>query len=216
MCRWSGSSRWRQPGLLPPREPRRPRLYTELAAALQPAYASDAVPLAGPRAAADLAEVLPAGGLVAAEPGAAGFWVARSLPDLRAWKRCRARPSPARSRRGGGRCSAAQDGRPTVLITDALDDTTASLLDRGPLREAWRWRSRCGAKKERWRRPATTRRTPLRHLRRAASLSAMSLSPRLTSPRSKPSPVPSSPGSDPSTADLRQLSTVVVDECRRL
>lgn len=59
--------------------PARPPLYTELAAALQPLYASEAVPLTPARAVATLATVRPEGAVVAADPGPAGFWVARTF-----------------------------------------------------------------------------------------------------------------------------------------
>jgi thiamine pyrophosphate-dependent acetolactate synthase large subunit-like protein len=68
--RWSPSDR----------VPERPRLYTELQSALAPLYASDAVPLTPARATGDLGQVRPSGGLVLADPGLAGFWVARTFP----------------------------------------------------------------------------------------------------------------------------------------
>lgn len=68
--RWSPSSR----------VPARPRLYTELQAALAPLYADDDVPLAPARATGDLGQVRPPGGLVLADPGPAGLWVARTFP----------------------------------------------------------------------------------------------------------------------------------------
>lgn len=64
----------------PPRTPRRPPLYTRLAEVVQPLYASDAVPLSPARAIADLKAVLPPGSVVFADPGLAGFWVARAFP----------------------------------------------------------------------------------------------------------------------------------------
>jgi thiamine pyrophosphate-dependent acetolactate synthase large subunit-like protein len=62
-----------------PSGPARPPLYTELAAALQPLYASDAVPLTPARAVATIAAGRPDGAVVAADPGPAGFWVARTF-----------------------------------------------------------------------------------------------------------------------------------------
>ena len=56
------------------------RSYEQLAAALQPLYASAAVPLSPARAAADLGATRPDGALVLADPGPAGLWVARALP----------------------------------------------------------------------------------------------------------------------------------------
>ncbi len=63
-----------------PAEPSRSRLYTELSGALAPLYASDAVPLNPARAAADLAASLPPGGVLTAEPGLVGLWIARTFP----------------------------------------------------------------------------------------------------------------------------------------
>lgn len=62
------------------RVPERPRLYTELQAALAPLYSDDEVPLAPARATGDLGQVRPPGGLVLADPGPAGLWVARTFP----------------------------------------------------------------------------------------------------------------------------------------
>lgn len=56
------------------------RLYGELRAALLPLYGDESVPLTPAAAAADLAEALPVGGLVCADPGPVGLWVARALP----------------------------------------------------------------------------------------------------------------------------------------
>ena len=65
---------------LPPGTLERPALYSSLAAVVQPMYASTAVPPPAAKAAAALAASLPAGGLVVAEPGLVGFWVARTFP----------------------------------------------------------------------------------------------------------------------------------------
>lgn len=64
----------------PPGRPERPPLYTRLAEVVQPLYSADKVPLSPARAVADLAAVLPEGGVVFADPGLAGFWVARAFP----------------------------------------------------------------------------------------------------------------------------------------
>lgn len=55
------------------------RLYTTLRSALLPLYERPGTPAA---AAAALAASLPAGGLVCAEPGPVGLWVARALPTV--------------------------------------------------------------------------------------------------------------------------------------
>jgi len=60
-------------------DPARPRLYSELSAALQPLYASDAVPLSPARAVADVAALRPDGAVVTADPGPAGLWIARAF-----------------------------------------------------------------------------------------------------------------------------------------
>lgn len=100
--------------------PPRPRLYTELAAALAPLYASDAVPLTPARAAADLAAALPAGGLVTADPGPVGLWVARAFPTREPGSVV----VPATGGRGRAAAlalSAAREGRPVVLVTGEVD-----------------------------------------------------------------------------------------------
>jgi hypothetical protein len=58
-----------------PFEPTRPRLYTELAAVVQPLYADAASPAARLNA---MNQALPPGGVVFAPPGLLGFWVART------------------------------------------------------------------------------------------------------------------------------------------
>jgi len=58
-----------------PFEPSRPRLYTELAAVVQPLYADPASPAARLNA---MNQALAPGGVVLAPPGLLGFWVART------------------------------------------------------------------------------------------------------------------------------------------
>jgi len=58
----------------------RPALYTELAAVVGPLYTSTARPEPAAKRAAALAASLPEGGLVVAEPGLVGFWIARTFP----------------------------------------------------------------------------------------------------------------------------------------
>jgi len=62
---------------LPAGTTKRPRLYTDLAAVVGPLY--ERVGSAPARAAA-LAAALPDGGVVVAEPGLVGFWIARTFP----------------------------------------------------------------------------------------------------------------------------------------
>jgi hypothetical protein len=118
---------WRWPSR--PAPTARPRLYTELAAAAGPLYASDAVPLTPARAAADLAAVLPPGGLVAADPGPAGLWIARSFPTREPGSVIV--PSlPVRGFAAAAATAAARAGRPAVaVVTDPPDPATLALLD---------------------------------------------------------------------------------------
>ncbi len=55
-------------------------LYARLSSVAQPGYADDRVPLHPARAVADVRTASPTGGVVVAEPGVAGLWVARTSP----------------------------------------------------------------------------------------------------------------------------------------
>ena len=67
---------WPQPTADPPRPP----IYTDLSAVVGPAYGSDQSPLHPARATRDLGVLRPEGGLVVADAGPVGFWVARAFP----------------------------------------------------------------------------------------------------------------------------------------
>jgi hypothetical protein len=112
----------------------RPELYARLSSALQPLYASDAVPISPARAASDLGSARPAGGLVAADPGTAGLWVARALPTVETASVI----VPALRMRGfalAAAIAASFEGRPAVaVVDDPLDAETAELL---ALAEHW-------------------------------------------------------------------------------
>ena len=116
---------------MPHRPPSRPELYERIAAVVGPLYLSDRLPLTGPRAAADLAAVVPAGGLVAADPGPAGFWIARTFPTTAPGSVV----VPARAVPGLAAAAAVvarQNGRSTVLVTMEPDEpATAAVLDWG-------------------------------------------------------------------------------------
>src|SRR5439155_21845289 len=60
---------------IPPNE-----LYARLSAVARPGYADDRVPLHPARAVADVRAASPTGGVVVADPGVAGLWVARTFP----------------------------------------------------------------------------------------------------------------------------------------
>jgi hypothetical protein len=111
------------------RRPERTRLYRELSAALGPTYTDDSVPLSPARAAADLAATVPPGGLVAADPGPAGLWVARAFPTSEPGSVVV--PSlPVRGFAAAAAVVGGLRGRPVVgVVTDPLDDTSRALLE---------------------------------------------------------------------------------------
>jgi hypothetical protein len=107
-------------------------LYPRLAAVAQPGYVDDKVPLHPARAVADLGALLPAGGLVAADPGIAGLWVARTFPTpALAPGEARRVVVPARREAGIAArlaMAAARAGRPAIaVVTGPLDDATAAV-----------------------------------------------------------------------------------------
>ena len=115
-------------------EPLHNELYPRLAAVAQPGYVDDKVPLHPARAVADLGAVLPEGGLVAADPGIAGLWVARTFPtpaldpgqSRRVVVPARREPGVAARRA----LAAAETGRPAFAVTTSpIDDATKRLLD---------------------------------------------------------------------------------------
>lgn len=125
---------WKLPALAfdwpdPARELVHPRLYTELAAALQPLYGSDDLPLSPARAAADLAQVRPDGGLVVADPGPAGLWVARCFPTTEPGSVV-VPATPADGFAAAAAWVAGLDGRAAMAITTApMGDQTRRLLE---------------------------------------------------------------------------------------
>ncbi len=105
----------------------RPPLYDALAAVTVPAYEDDSVPLTAARAALHLSGVVLDGGIVVADPGLAGFWVARAFPT--------GKPDtvfvPALACDGFAAAASllsAIDGRPCLAVTDAFDPTTEAVL----------------------------------------------------------------------------------------
>lgn len=113
----------------PTGEPVRPRLYTELAAVVGPLYEDDTWPRNPARAALDLADTRPEGGLLAADPGPAGLWVARACPTVER----RSVVVPATQVEGFAAAAAlvaGLDGRPAVAVTTApADETSLALLE---------------------------------------------------------------------------------------
>jgi hypothetical protein len=115
-------------------EPVRNELYPRLAAVAQPGYLDDKVPLHPARAVADLGAVLPQGALVAADPGIAGLWVARTFPTP-ALDPGQPRRVVVPARREPGIAArlafdAALAGRASIAVTTApLDDATRRVVD---------------------------------------------------------------------------------------
>jgi len=106
-----------------------PALYTELAAAIGPLFESTASPLTPARAARDLSVVLPAGGLVTADPGPAGLWVARSFPTTEPGSVIvPSRPAPGFA--VAAAMAASLDQRQAIAVTTSpFDPTTEALLE---------------------------------------------------------------------------------------
>lgn len=63
-----------------PEPPPTTELYARLSRIAQPGYVDDRVPLHPARAVGDLRDALPARGVITADPGLAGLWVARTFP----------------------------------------------------------------------------------------------------------------------------------------
>ena len=114
--------------------PQRPGAYEQLRSVITPLYESEVVPLTPPRAALHMAGLLPEGGTVVADPGAAGFWLARSFPTSFPGNIC----IPASFTPGFAAAAAlvcSLEGRPYFAVSDqiggieGLDDVTAELLE---------------------------------------------------------------------------------------
>lgn len=114
--------------------PERPPFYAAVAGVVTPMYESSDVPLTAPRAALHLSGALPDGGVVVADPGRAGFWIARTLPTSFPGSVC----VPATGGAGFAAAAAAVcalEQRPCLAVTDqvggtdGLDDTSAAVLE---------------------------------------------------------------------------------------
>ena len=115
---------------VPPNE-----LYTRLSQIAQPGYVDERVPLHPARAVADVRAALPDGGVVAAGPGVAGLWVARTFPTTELGSVV----VPAHRAPGAAATAAvdaARAGRAAVLVTTGdRDDATEALLARAEAEE---------------------------------------------------------------------------------
>jgi hypothetical protein len=104
-------------------------LYSRLSAIAQPGYIDDRVPLHPARAVGDLRAALAPGGVITADPGVAGLWVARTFPTTE--------PGtvvvPAIATPGLGTALAlvaSLRGLPAVAVTtEPLHHTTLALLE---------------------------------------------------------------------------------------
>ncbi|MFN8040614.1 MAG: hypothetical protein U0Q07_15480 [Acidimicrobiales bacterium] len=115
--------RWAEPAEVPPVPP----LYRELAAAVGPLYELDSVPISPARAARDLAGALPDGGVVAADPGPAGLWVARTFPTtVPGSVVVPATVAPGFAAAAG--IAASLDGRPSLSVTAGPLDPASEVL----------------------------------------------------------------------------------------
>jgi thiamine pyrophosphate-dependent acetolactate synthase large subunit-like protein len=100
---------------------RRPPLYERIAAVAQPGYRSEARPRHPARAVADLKADLPPGGLLAAQPGPAGLWVARTFPTDRPGQVV-VPPTAAPGVAAACGLAAARRAVPAVVVTTAPPD----------------------------------------------------------------------------------------------
>lgn len=109
-------------------------LYARLAAVAQPGFVDDRVPLHPARAVADLGAALPAGGLLSADPGIAGLWVARAFPTPAVTPGGDRRIVVPSNRMPGAAArvaaEAARAGRPAIIVTtDPVPAATAAVHD---------------------------------------------------------------------------------------
>jgi acetolactate synthase-1/2/3 large subunit len=107
----------------------RPPLFERLAAVAQPGYVDDRFPRHPARAVIELKQAMPPGGLVTADPGPAGLWVARTFPTDGPGSVV----VPAVAATGIGAAlalAAARAGRPAAAVTVApVDETTRAVVD---------------------------------------------------------------------------------------
>ena len=105
------------------------RLYPELAAVVRRLSPAARVPLSPARAVADLRAELPPGGVIAADPGLAGFWIARTFPTTEP----RSIGVPATVAPGYAAAAALVarlDDRPAMAVTTSpVDAMTGRVLD---------------------------------------------------------------------------------------
>jgi len=110
----------------PPDTPQRPEIYTALSAVVMPMFEQPGTP---PHAVARLKAELPQGGVVIADPGPAGFWMARTFPTSELGSVV----VPATTAPGFAAAAAVVAGlrgRAAIAVTTApTDETTGAVLD---------------------------------------------------------------------------------------
>ena len=115
----------------PPQPPPQPELFSVLWDVAQPLYKLEGSPLNPARASSDVAAALGPQGIVCAEPGRAGWWVARTVPTTRLGSV----NVPATGGPGTAVANAlALAGRwmPAVAVVDGpLSDAAAELIEQG-------------------------------------------------------------------------------------
>jgi thiamine pyrophosphate-dependent acetolactate synthase large subunit-like protein len=106
-----------------------PPLYQRLSSALAPLYADESVPLNPAQAAASLGRLRPAGALVAADPGPAGLWIARTLPTTEtASVLVPSRPVTGFAAAAG--VVSSLDGRPSIsVVSGGVDEATQAVVE---------------------------------------------------------------------------------------
>lgn len=113
------------------RRPAMPPLRTELARVTQEGWANPGIPLAPSAVTRAYAAAVGAGGLVAADPGTPGYWVARTFPTASLGGAV----VPARPDACGlaAACVAVArrvwPGRPALAVTTTVDDRTAAVIE---------------------------------------------------------------------------------------
>jgi hypothetical protein len=109
----------------------RPSVRTALTPVLAPLWESDGSPLTAARAALQVSGALPDRGLAVADPGPAGYWLARAAPSSHPGAVC----VPATVEPGFAAAAAlvaALDERPCLAVTDAegaAHEATAAVVD---------------------------------------------------------------------------------------
>lgn len=107
----------------------RPALFAAIAAVVTPMYESSATPIEPPRAALHLSGACPDGGVVVADAGLAGFWLARTFPTGVVGSIV----VPAIDQPGfaiAAAIAARRAGRPCVAVLDGpLDEDSERLLE---------------------------------------------------------------------------------------